>query len=466
MDYSLEFGNTKSFGDLAKTPDEDLVKLNMRLDLEEKLTELHLSVERELGILQKFDLNTMEGLEALDKKIKKVAMKEWEKKQPDHIAREKEIKKERKMRKELLAQQEKSKREKEEKLEKKMKKEKQKEKENQIVETFWKVTKKRVFLELVDMEREERQRAKALMYVRNIKKDPVHIGPDGRSPNFDWKSAYAEYLDYKKSHKKTEAEKIDEIQEDYKARLEEQRKSRLSNSSYIKQAFREDNYEKFKRELEAKKPRAESPKIHLASLNFEKSCFYQRLEKELAEEKTEKEKQEEKKMRIAQYMAKVRENQAPEISKALQEEQRKRIQQIQKMEKESVHEMIEERRKKAQENQKNYLAELKKESEARGPRKKSEKKVKEEPAPIGPPGGYSRFPNYLSQMRSTPNLVRNSSDMERRKKKKRNQNGLGHYRENLEDPNPIDFMDGKRGQKGDDRFVQSMQEKLDLINDY
>lgn len=83
-------------------------------------------------------------------------------------------------------------------------------------------------------------------------------------------------MDYKKSHKKTEAEKIDEIQEDYKARLEEQRKSRLSNSSYIKQAFREDNYEKFKRELEAKKPRAESPKIHLASLNFEKSCFYQR----------------------------------------------------------------------------------------------------------------------------------------------------------------------------------------------
>lgn len=413
LKYNLEMGPTKSFRELEEHPDDDAEILRFRMELEEKLKQLHLPLRKELDILQQFNLSTIEGLQELDKKIKKVAMKVWERDQKGHLARQKELQKEKEKRMEIVAMQAEKKEEEIKRKEEKEKKQKEKERQNQVLDSFWKVSKRRVCREVDQLLREENQKRKAFLFMKNVQKKYVPMSRDGKTPNFDWKSVYSEYLEYSRKQKKNETEKIKEIDEEYKGRLEELKNKSLSQSSYIKQAFREDNHEKWQKEFEKKKPRAESSKaVDHPPIPFEKSAFYRNIEREmsLSAKFTPKKANEEKRMKIAQYMAKIRENQMPDISKKLREEQQKRIEEIHK--KESIHEMIEERLRKAKENQKNYLAELKKETEARGPIKKKKgfgplgehENIFKSEKPEGP-FGNSRFPNYLGQMRSSPNLV-------------------------------------------------------------
>lgn len=468
MELSLEMGDTKTFQDIAKQEEEELKILSFRLELEQKLRQLHLPIEREAAIFKGFDLSSMEGLEELEKKIKKEAQKIWDKEQMEHISRVEELKKEKKQRLEILAMQEESRKEKEAKLEEKKQMEKMKEKQHLIaLKNLENNEKKKINQERNELYKEEYQRAKALMYVRTVKKQPIPMNSDGTGFSIDWKEAYNEYVQYKKNQKKNENEKINEIEEDYKARLQEHKLKNANRSEYIKQAFSEDNHEKYMKALEQKKPKNEGqglpppvPKTH------EKSIFYKNIEKELGVDqlKLEKQKQEEKKMRIAHYMAKIRENQAPEISQAKRQEQLKRIEEIQQ--RENIHEMIEERRRKALENQKNYLAELRNENETHRPiqRRKSEKQKVEELEKT--PVGNSRFPNYLAEIRSTPSLQkasRKSSRLEDRIKESERLDAEAAKRETLERINPMQFSEGTKGKRSDELFVKSIQAKLDAL---
>jgi hypothetical protein len=203
LDLSLEMGSTKTFKELGERQDEELKLLNLRIELEQKLRGLHLPIQKEIEILEGLNLETAEGLETLEKEIKKAAQKVWEEEQSEHLAKVEEFKNEKKRRMEILAMQEEARKEKEARQEQLKQLEKKKEKQNLIaLRNIEMSEKKKIDQERNEMYKEEYQRAKALMYVRNIKKQSLPLNPDGNGFAIDWKDAYNEYVQYKKSQKK------------------------------------------------------------------------------------------------------------------------------------------------------------------------------------------------------------------------------------------------------------------------